>query len=248
MLGPGDEFGIPLCSDRKPHDPLTDFGEYAKTAPVEFGHESKVEVKTKSLAERTDGKAELLSIRRQDWEATLQCSRYTRGFGVVVGRVVVNSQPVLLPVRALLHIRRITQGHLEEVIPQLMFNSVPTRPTILIASSLLYVTPYCMPTLRSESERVARKSPLGTTRSRQCNQKRTKNCGVARKLQMSPHNVPLVLVLWELISCNRRSERSDRCLRKNQNNVLLYSKGRFREDGGRGHCQQRSGYFEGSSA
>lgn len=85
VLGPGDEFGIPLCSDRKPHDPLTDFGEYAKTAPVEFRNESNVDTKIKPLAvreERTDGKAELLSITRQDWEATLQCSRYTLGIGI----------------------------------------------------------------------------------------------------------------------------------------------------------------------
>lgn len=79
VLGPGDEFGVPLSSDLSPSDPLLDLEEYAKTAPAEIRQIVTSEVGSKTVeetGERTDGKAELLSVRRQDWEAILRCSRY----------------------------------------------------------------------------------------------------------------------------------------------------------------------------
>lgn len=78
MLGPGDEFGVALDADQTVDDAVPDFEDYARTAPVDF--QPDVATTGDGLpavlrGERMDGKAELLSVRRQDWATTLSCSR-----------------------------------------------------------------------------------------------------------------------------------------------------------------------------
>lgn len=76
VLRAAGEFGAPLDPGLNVDEPIGGFEEYAKTTPLENYHDDERDNSvTAAKGSRKDGRAELLVIGRQDWSATIKCSR-----------------------------------------------------------------------------------------------------------------------------------------------------------------------------